>query len=647
MYKLISTAWRNKVYRTLVFIIVFSMIAQTIASQLEIFTLGFMTKKGTDAFVLFAPEVDGKLQQKEYITIDERDARWKEITGSTDSTMTQQEANSFIAQKRDFSIFEVYATLLDTHLNLTGNPVRLALLIIFVAVFKAISLFIHRYSTRFGAISISADLRQRYFEHIQSLPMEFYQRYNIATLSSRVVSDAATIAEAINSCMVNYLQTPFTIVSTLALCFATSWQLSLIIFFGFPLIVYPIIYLAQRVRRISKQLLSNQERFATVLLDYLAGIQTVKVFAMEDFSMRKYRDQNDQMMALERKSARYDLSSRPIIHTIAMFFLATALLYGLYILNMSVSEALVYCGLLYVFYEPIKKFAEENSHIQRGLAAADRMFEVLEQQPLIRDSEGAHTIKSFEKEIEFKNVWFRYGENDWVLKNLNFTIRKGEMVALVGATGAGKSTIAQLLPRLYDVTQGEILLDGQPLNYYQQKSLRELMGFVPQKPFLFLDTVAANISFGRPYTDEEVREAARKAHATDFIEHLPKGYNTMLTDAGSNLSGGQQQRLAIARALIKKAPILILDEATSSLDSISEKHIKMALHELHGEITQIVIAHRLSTIEDADKIIFLEHGIILDIGTRMELLERCPQFRTMWETVQKPAKQPKEVPSNA
>lgn len=640
MLKLIGTAWRNKIYRALVFIIVFSMIAQTIASQLEIFTLGFMTKKGTDAFILFAPEKEGKLNQQDFITIEERDERWKEITGSVDGTLTQQEANQFISQKRDFSIFETFANVLDAQLNLTGNPLRLALLIIIVAVIKAISLFIHRYSTRFGAISISADLRQRYFEHIQSLPMEFYQKYNIATLSSRVVSDAATIAEAVNACMVNYLQTPFTIVSTLALCFATSWQLSLIIFFGFPLIVYPIIYLAQRVRRISKQLLSNQERFATVLLDYLAGIQTVKVFAMEDFSMRKYRDQNNQMMALERKSARYDLSSRPIIHTIAMFFLATALLYGLYVLNMSVSEALVYCGLLYVFYEPIKKFAEENSHIQRGLAAADRMFEVLEQQPLIRDSASAHPATSFEKEIEFKNVWFRYGEGDWVLKNLNFTIKKGEMVALVGSTGAGKSTIAQLLPRLYDVTQGEILLDGHPLQYYQQKSLRELMGFVPQKPFLFLDTIAANISFGRPYSDDEVKEAARKAHASHFIENLADAYNTMLIDAGGNLSGGQQQRLAIARALIKKAPILILDEATSSLDSISEKHIKQALHELHGEITQIVIAHRLSTIEDADKIIFLENGVILDMGTRLELIERCPQFRIMWET----AKPQKDTP---
>ncbi len=631
MKTLLLTAWRNKIYRALIFVVVFSMIAQTIASQIEIFTLGVMTKKGPDAFELFAPLKDGELKQTQQITPSDISERWEQITGSTTAPISRQDANRFMAENRSFSIFEKFSNLLDSWLHLTGNPMNLAFLIILVAIFKAITLFIHRYSTKLGAINVSAELRQRYFEHIQSLPMEFYQRYNIGTLSSRVVADAASIAEAINSCMVNYLQTPFTIVSTLILCFATSWHLSLIIFLGFPLIVYPIIFLAQRVRRISKQILSNQERFASVLLDFLAGIQTVKVFAMEDFSLKKYKDQNAQMVNLERKSAKYDLSSRPIIHTIGMFFLATALLYGLYVLQMSVSEALVYCGLLYVFYEPIKKFAEENSHIQRGVAAAERMFDVLEQKPLITDCDGAIEAKSFSQKIEFKDVWFRYGTGEWVLRGINFTINKGEMVALVGSTGAGKSTIAQLLPRLYDIQQGEILLDGKPLTTYQQRSLREIMGFVPQKPFLFLDTIAANISFGRPYSRQEVIEAARKAHAQDFIEKMPLNYETMLIDTGSNLSGGQQQRLAIARALIKKAPILILDEATSSLDALSERHIKEALKELHGEITQLVIAHRLSTIEHADRIVFLERGIVIDVGTKEELLERCPPFRSMWE----------------
>jgi putative ABC transport system ATP-binding protein len=345
--------------------------------------------------------------------------------------------------------------------------------------------------------------------------------------------------------------------------------------------------------------------------------------------MRKYREQNKRMAALEQRSARYDVSSRPIVHTIGMLFLATALIYGIYVLQMTVSEVLVFCGFLYVFYEPIKKFAEENCHIQRGIAAAERMFEVIELKPHVQDQVDAIDLNNFHHTIEFKNVWFRYDE-EWVLKGVNFTIRKGETVAIVGPTGAGKSTIVQLLPRLYEVQEGEILIDGQPLKAYTQKSLRENIAFVPQKPFLFLDTVAENIAFGRPFSRDQVHAAAKKAHADEFIKELSKGYDTELAEAGRNLSGGQQQRLAIARALVKEAPILVMDEATSSLDSLSENHIKTAVKQLRGSMTQIIIAHRLSTIEDADRIIYLEKGVKIAEGSKEELLKTCASFAQMW-----------------
>jgi len=472
----------------------------------------------------------------------------------------------------------------------------------------------------------------RYFEHLQTLPMSFFHQHSSGGLSSRVVGDAALVAEAVNACLVNYMQTPFTVISTLILCFLTSWKLSLIIFFGFPLIVLPIVFLAKRVKRISKQIQQNQERFASVLIDFLSGIQTVKVFAMEGFSMEKYREYNTRMANLERRSARYDLASRPIIHSIGMFFLATALVYGIYVLHMSASEVFFYCGLLYIFYEPIKKFAEENSHIQRGIAAAERMQEVLNLPPQIQDAPTAASLQSFNESIEFKDVWFRYGEQ-WVLKGLNLTIRKGESIAIVGPTGAGKSTIAQLLPRLYDPQQGEICIDGKPLAYFTQKSLRETIAFVPQKPFLFLDTIAKNIGFGRNFSMEQIESAAKKAHADEFIEKLTERYQTELMETGKNLSGGQQQRLAIARALVKGAPILVMDEATSSLDSVSESRIKSAIGELHGHVTQIIIAHRLSTIEDADRIVYIEDGEKVAEGTKDELLASCTGFKFMWETM--------------
>ena len=336
------------------------------------------------------------------------------------------------------------------------------------------------------------------------------------------------------------------------------------------------------------------------------------------------------MADLEKKSAKYDLSTRPIVHTLAMMFLSVALIYGLYVLKMEVSQVLFYCGMLYLFYEPIKKFAEENSHIQRGVAAAERMLEVMALKPEIADSPDARPLQSFTNSIEFDKVSFKYGD-EWVLKELSFSVRKGEKVAIVGPTGSGKSTIVQLLPRLYEPQSGEIKIDGAPLSAYTQASIREQIAFVPQRPFLFIDTVRNNIAFGRPFTDEKIAQAAERAHATEFIERLSHRYNAPVEEGGKNFSGGQQQRLAIARALFKEAPILIMDEATSALDAVSEDQIKQALHHLKGSVTQIVIAHRLSTIEDADRIIYLESGVKIAEGSKEELLANCQPFKRMWE----------------
>lgn len=629
MKRLLQIAFRNRKQRWLLALTVVAMCLLTFASQLEIFTLGVITKKGPEFFELFAPIEDHTLAKTDRITLQQMEERFHQIDTTHQGMITKTEATQFYSQWRHRDFIEEAMNFVDSHLHVSQNLFRLAMMIIFVACFKAVTLFIHRFSTKLVAIRISCDLRQRYFEHIQSLPMSFYQSHNIGGLSSRVVGDAAQVAEAVNACLVNYLQTPFTVITTLTLCFLTSWQLSLIIFIGFPLIVYPIIYLAYRVKRVSKQIQQNQERFASVLIDFIAGIQTVKMFAMEDFSLKKYREQNMHMAKLERRSARYDLSSRPVVHTIGMMFLATALMYGLYVLQLSVSEVLFYCGLLYVFYEPIKKFAEENSHIQRGIAAIERMYEVLDLKSQIEDSESAQELEGLETDIEFDNVSFRYGDQ-WVLKDVSFKIKKGESVAIVGPTGAGKSTLVQLLPRLYDVQEGTIKINGKPITAFTQKSLRERIAFVPQRPFLFLDTISANIAFGRDFTKEQVEIAAKKAHADEFIVHLPAGYATEVAEGGKNFSGGQQQRLAIARALVKQAPILVMDEATSSLDALSEHHIKTAIEHLRGEITQIIIAHRLSTIEHVDRIIYLENGRKVAEGTKDELLKSCPGFLKMW-----------------
>jgi ABC-type multidrug transport system fused ATPase/permease subunit len=628
MKLLLQAALRNSKHFTLAVLTFITLLSLTVANQCEMFSVGLMANTGADFFTMFSPE--GK-KVKDKISIADVTRRWEAIDVNEDGVITKQEAAAFLAQRKDANPLGWIMHKFAAHFDFEQNFSLLISILVAVALFKAITLFASRYVTQLLSIRVTRDLRQQYFEHIQSLPLSFYQEQNLGSLSSRAVGDAGQIASSLNSCLTNYLQTPFTIASTLCACFYLSWKLSLIIFLGLPLIVMPVIFLTRQVKRITRQIQRNQETFASVLLDFLAGIQTVKIFAMEAFSLRKYKEQNDQMAVLESKSAKYGLLTRPVLHLVATACLAVVVLFGLYSLHMTVGQLLMFCGLLHLFYEPVKKFAEENANIQKGVVAAERMFEVLHLKPQIEDSDGAIDLAGFKNIIEFDHVWFKY-RDEWVIKDVSFTVKRGEVVALVGATGAGKSTLVQLLPRLYDVQRGEIRIDGIPLNAITQKSLREQISFVPQKPFLFFDTVAENIAFGRQFSKEEIEEAARKAYAHEFIADLPQQYNTLLAEMGKTLSGGQQQRLAIARALVKKAPILIMDEATSSLDAISENRIKTAMRALHGEVTQILIAHRLSTIEHADKIIFFDRGRKIGEGSLSELLDTCLPFRILWET---------------
>ncbi len=599
MILLFKAALRNSRHLSLLLISFLTLIFLTIANFLEVSALGVLINSDTLSQLMSGKPVSSPALEM--------------VGKSSDKNPLQWVIGKFQGMLGNVSSFKVMIAILVS-----------------VALFKAVSLFWSRYMTQLMAIRVSRDLRLQYFEHIQSLPMSFYQKHNIGSLSSRVVGDAGQIAMSINSALTNYLHTPFTILLTLIACFFSSWQLSMVIFFGIPMIVLPIITLAKRVKRVSRQLQSNQEKFASVLIDFLAGIQTVKIFAMEAFSFRKYKEQNDRMAVLEGKTAKYGLLTRPILHLMTTLCLAGVVLYGLLSLKLTVSQLIVFCGFLQMSYETIKKFGDENSNIQRGVVAAERMFEVLNLKPEIEDHADAIQLSGFKDKIEFENVWFKY-QGDWVLKDVSFTVKKGETVALVGPTGSGKSTIVQLLPRLYEVQKGEIRIDGKPIDAYTQRSIREQIGFVSQKPFLFSDTIAANIAFGRNFSRDEIQEASRKAHAEEFIIRQPKSYDSMVAEAGQNLSGGQQQRLAIARALVKNAPILVLDEATSSLDAISENKIRLAIAELHGQITQIIIAHRLGTIEHADRIIFLDRGEKIAEGTKDELLQTCEPFRQMWE----------------
>jgi len=626
MKLLLRAALRTKRHFTLIALNIAMLLALTCANQLEMFSFGIITDTGVDAFTLFSEKGEGKALTRSGVN-----ATFDKIDQNKTGTITRTDAQTYVLEHKQSNLFSRIFQKIKSRFDVEENFQVILIALIFIALYKAFCLFFSRFVTQVLSIRISRDLREHYFDHIQSLPMSFYQKYNLGALSTRVVGDASQIAISLNSFITNYFHTPFTIVSTLTVCFYISWKLSLVIFIGLPMIILPVVLVTRKVKQITRRWQKHQERFTSTLIDFLHGIKTVKIFSMEAFALKKYVEHNDKMAHLETKTAKYDLLTRPILHTITMVCLATVIFFGLYALKMSVSELLVYCGLLHLFYEPVKKFAEENANIQKGVVAAERLFEVLNLKPHIVDQEGALELTTFKESLEFDNVWFKY-EDQWVLKGISFQVNKGETIAIVGATGAGKSTIVELIPRLYDPQKGTIRIDGEPLQAYTQESLRKNISFVSQKPFLFYDTIEANIAYGTNLPKEKVVWAAEKAYADEFIETLPQKYLTHLAEMGRNLSGGQQQRLAIARALAKGAPILILDEATSALDSLSENRIKKAILGMHGSITQIIIAHRLTTIEHADRIIFLEHGKMLAEGTKEELMESCPQFRLMWET---------------
>ncbi len=613
-------------HHSLLFIATFlTLIALTIASQLEMCLLGVISNSGVDFFALF-----GKKNQ-ETLSLDQVQSLWPDITGEKSGHLSRSVAATYVAKKSQGDLFRRFLYRIQGLFSLNqGGLVRLIFFLVFIALFKGIFLFLSRYTTQALSVKVSRDLRQQYFEHIQKLPMSFYQKHPIGSLASRVVSDAHQISLALNGAISNYLHAPITIAFTFFICVCISWKLSLIIFVGLPLIIAPIVILTRKVKRITREWQKRQEGFTSVLIEFLSGIQTIKVFSMEKFSKKKYQEQNNAMTHLEVKTAKYDLLTRPILHAMTTFCLASVVIFGLYVLKMTVSELLVFCGTLYLFYEPIRRFADVNANIQKGVVAAERLFEVLNLQPNIVDCPKSVSL-DFQSLIAFEDVWFRY-KDAWVLKGVSFKVRKGESIAIVGATGSGKSTLVKLLPRLYSVDRGDIKIDGKSITTYTQKSLRQNIAFVPQSPFLFYDTLRANVTFGKSFSDEAVRAAIKQAHAEDFVLALPQGYDAALDEMGNNLSGGQKQRLAIARALIKKAPILVLDEATSALDALSERAIKEALIELRGKITQLIIAHRLSTIEHVDRIIFLEKGKKIAEGTLSHLLKTCLPFKLMWES---------------
>ncbi len=483
---------------------------------------------------------------------------------------------------------------------------------------------------------IVRDIRQNLFEKTLSLPLSYFSEERKGDIMSRVSADVQEIEWSILNVLETVVREPLLIMGALSFMFYVSPKLT---FFVFGLLVFTGLIIGgigKTLRKHSRDIQTLLGNLVTVLEEALSGSRIIKGFTAEKYQADKFAKQNNAYRHTQTRLLwRRDLAS-PLTETLGVMTVSILIWYGFKQVQSDDLEVATFFAFLYAFFtiiEPSKKFSSASYNIQKGMAAVDRVNEIMEAENKIRDKENAQAISIFQNKIEYKNVSFRYGNSDKnVLSGISLSIGKGKIIALVGASGAGKSTLADLLPRFFDVTKGEILLDGINLKDYKLSDLRRLMGIVSQEPILFNDTIYNNIVFGAEGVSKEaVENAARIANAHDFIMTTADAYQTNIGDRGGKLSGGQRQRLTIARAILKNPPILILDEATSALDSESEKLVQEALEKLMQNRTSIVIAHRLSTIQYADEIIVMNEGEILERGTHDVLMGKGGEYRKLVE----------------
>jgi subfamily B ATP-binding cassette protein MsbA len=469
------------------------------------------------------------------------------------------------------------------------------------------------------------DLRNTLYRHIHALPLAYFTNERTGNLISRIINDVPVINSGMSATFYTLIREPLLILVYLTITLVISWKLTLISFVVFPMALLVISLVGRRVHRESGIVQEKIADLTSVLHETISGVKVVKAFGMEDFENRKFGSVNNGYFRTILRVTRIRNLSSPATEFLSAVAGAVIIWYGgLQVLEAGRLSASEFLGFLFAMFQlmpPIKELSGVNNRIQEATAAGKRVFEILDTEPNIRDVPNPVVLREFGRAIEFRHVGFRYAEGDPVLVDVSLTINKGEIVAVVGPSGAGKSTLVDLIPRFYDPTEGGITIDGLDLKQVSLHSLRESIGIVTQETILFNDTVRNNIAYGLDDCSlERVVQAARAANAHDFIREMPRGYESVIGERGVKISGGERQRLALARAILKNPPILILDEATSALDTESEILVQEAIEHLMAGRTSIVIAHRLSTVQNADRIVVLDEGRIVETGRHTTLL---------------------------
>jgi ATP-binding cassette, subfamily B, bacterial MsbA len=514
-----------------------------------------------------------------------------------------------------------------------GRWVPLALII--VSILKGLTWYSRDYFMGYVGQKVVNDIRDQLYAHIQNLSFSYFTRTPTGVIMSRIVNDVNLVQGALTRVPSSLVQGGFTMLALTGYIIYLNWRLA-----AFSLVVLPFAGLAlskfsRRFRKTSTQMQEQIGELTTHLHETISGIRIVKAFGMEHYESRRFASRNKGLFNSLMRSIKTSALSHPVMEVISMTGTAFVILYGLYAIivrkTMTPGDFFSFTVALVFFYRPLKDLNGINNIVQDGIAAAKRIFEVLDTEPEIRNKEGAVVLSREFRTIELKDLYFQYDETP-VLKGIDLTVNAGDSIAIVGRSGGGKTTLVNLLPRFYDVTQGAILIDGTDIRNATLESLRSCTAIVTQQTILFNDTIRNNIAYGHAEKSfDDVVRAARAAYADDFIRSLPQGYDTVIGESGVKLSGGQRQRIAIARALLKDAPILILDEATSSLDTESEREVQNALDALMQGRTSFVIAHRLSTIMNADRIIVLKDGRIVEAGRHEELLALSGEYKNLYD----------------